>query len=163
LGLSDCERIGRGVLMQPVNAVTSLAYVAAATGMAVPVRRSRGAHRAALALYAASLAAAGVGSFAYHGPQPRWAGRVHDGSVVASLACTFLVAVTGQPPVFSRDRLFLATLAGVAYRAGRSRSRWCDPESLMQLHGLWHLLSAGSALTLAWVPRTAMPPAVRDG
>jgi hypothetical protein len=28
----------------------------------------------------------------------------------------------------------------------------------MQLHGLWHLLSAGSALTLAWVPRTAMPP-----
>jgi hypothetical protein len=33
-----------------------------------------------------ALAGVGVGSFAYHGPQPGWAGFVHDQSIVAFLA-----------------------------------------------------------------------------
>jgi hypothetical protein len=157
LGMSDCERIRGGVLSQPVNASTSLAYAAAAAGMIVPAKRCGGLHRVVLILYAASLAAVGVGSVAYHGPQPRWARRVHDGSVAASLACTLLVGVTAQPPLLTRIRgqlppvLSLAALAGAAYRAGRSRSRWCNPASLVQLHGMWHLLSAASALSLAWI------------
>lgn len=161
--MSDCERISGGVLAQPVNAVTSLAYTAAAVGMIVPVKRSRGLHRAVLLLYAASLAAVGVGSVAYHGPRPRWARTVHDGSVVASFACTLLVTITAQPylrrvPGDLRPVLSLVTLAGAAYRTGRSQSRWCDPDSLVQMHGLWHVLSAGSALTLAWSLATPADP-----
>jgi hypothetical protein len=163
--MADCERIRCGVLAQRVNAGTSLAYTVAAAGMIVPAKRSGGLHRVALILYAASLGAVGIGSVAYHGPQPRWARRVHDGSIAASLACTLLVTVTAQPSPFKgvrvqlRPVLSLMTLAGAAYRAGRSQSRWCNPDSLVQLHGLWHMLSAGSALTLAWLlGPTADPP-----
>jgi hypothetical protein len=101
---------------------------------------------------------------AYHGPQPRWAHRVHDGSVAAALACTLLVTATARPSPFQgvraqlRPVLSLVTLAGAGYRAGRSQSRWCDPDSLVQMHGLWHVLSAGSALTLAWIHGTTASP-----
>jgi hypothetical protein len=164
LGLSDCERIRHGVVKQPVNAATSLAYLAAAAGLTVPARRSNGVHRAALGWYAASLAAAGVGSVAYHGPQPWWAGKVHDASIAASLAGAVLVAGTAQPATLPPLRrqlrivLPLAGLSGLAYGAGRSESRWCDPDSRLQLHGLWHLLSAASALGLAWKPRATRMP-----
>jgi hypothetical protein len=160
LGMSDCERIASGVLKQPVNAVTSLAYGAAAAVMLVPVRRGHGRHRVALGLYAASLVAVSIGSVAYHGPQPRWASRAHDASVAASIAATLLVAMTarrrasGRVPGRLPAALVLATLAGAAHRAGRTQSRWCNPESVAQLHGLWHVLSAGSALALAWMAGT---------
>jgi hypothetical protein len=66
-GHSDCERIAGAALAQPVLAVTSLAYVAA--GMAVRCWAMR--VRAPLAGAAGlALVAVGVGSFAYHGPQP---------------------------------------------------------------------------------------------
>lgn len=155
LGLSDCERVRSGVLAQPVNAITSMAYPAAAAGVVVPALRSGGFHRLALMAYAASLAAVGVGSLAYHGPQPPWARRIHDRSITAALAGTLLVAATARPPKPKQalrqagPLAALTALAAVAYRAGRTPSRWCDPDSRVQLHGLWHLLSAGSALTLA--------------
>jgi hypothetical protein len=164
LGLSDCERIRPGLLKQPVNAATSLAYLAAAAGITVPAWRSSGVHRTALGWYAASLAAAGIGSVAYHGPQPWWAGTVHDTSLAASLAGAVLVAGTARPatlPLLRRQLrtvLPLVGLSGLAYGAGRSGSRWCDPDSRLQLHGLWHALSAASALALAWKSRdTRMP------
>jgi hypothetical protein len=111
-------------MMQPVNAGTSLAYAAAAAGMIVPAIRNGGRHRVALILYAASLAAVGIGSVAYHGPQPRWAGKFRDRSLAASLACTLLVTVTAPPATMKQVRgrlrpvLSLVTLAGAAYRGG---------------------------------------------
>jgi hypothetical protein len=157
LGLSDCERVRAGVLAQPVNAGTSMAYLAAAAGVLVPALRGGGVHRLTLMAYAASLAAVGVGSLAYHGPQPWWARRIHDRSITAALACALLVAATAQPPTPEQalrqacPLAALTALAATAYRAGRTRSRWCDPDSRLQMHGLWHLLSAGSALTVAWI------------
>ena len=72
-GHSDCERIVGAALAQPVLAVTSLAYVAA--GMAVLCWAMR--LRAPLAGAAGvALVAVGAGSFAYHGPQPSWAGSL---------------------------------------------------------------------------------------
>jgi hypothetical protein len=118
-------------------------------------KRSGGERRVALIGYAASLGAAAIGSVAYHGPQPRWAGKVHDASIVAVVAGALLLEATAQPYEFNQVRarlrlpLSLAALAGAAYAAGRSESPWCDPESLVQLHGLWHLLSAGCALAVA--------------
>jgi hypothetical protein len=140
-----------------MNAMTSMAYLAAAAGVVVPALRSGGFHRIALMAYAASLAAVGVGSLAYHGPQPPWARRIHDRSIAAALAGTLLVAATAKPPAPPQTLrqagplAALTALAAAAYWAGRTRSRWCHPDSRFQMHGLWHLLSAGSALTLAWI------------
>ena len=74
LGGSDCEALHRGVLGQPVNGVSSLAYVVAA-GYVL--------HRGGPPAPALALALVGVGSVLYHGPMPPGAGFVHDASLVA--------------------------------------------------------------------------------
>jgi hypothetical protein len=142
-GHSDCERIAGAALAQPVLAVTSLAYVAA--GMAVLCWAMR--VRAPLAVAAgAALVAVGAGSFAYHGPQPSWAGLAHDWPIVAAGA----VYVVGLARSWRRRSVW-ATAAAVfalglaAYAAGRSGSPLCRPDSLWQYHGLWHVLSGGAA------------------
>jgi hypothetical protein len=195
LGGSDCERLGAGWLAQPVNAVSSLAYVA--VGASLLLRAEHPGESRGL-LVAAGLAVAGVGagSVAYHGPQPAWAGLAHNGSIVglalvivghnvwllaengprwaAGFAAPFVVAVpillaTGQERL-SLGVLVAAVLAGAvlahpsagtkaslrawkaaglwttaalaAYAGGRTTSRLCRPDSLGQLHAVWHVLSA---------------------
>ena len=153
-GHSDCERIVGAALAQPVLAVTSLAYVAA--GMAVLCWAMR--VRAALAGAAGvALVAIGVGSFAYHGPQPSWAEHAHDWPILAAVVVYAVgLARTGR----RQRRSAWATAAGVfalglaAYAAGRTGSPLCRPDSLWQLHGAWHILSAAAA---GWAARTMAP------
>lgn len=78
---SDCERLRSGWLAQPVNAVSSLAYVVVGLWLVWRFRRD-GVHRGALLAGAVGLIGVGLGSVAYHGPQPSWARLAHDGSVV---------------------------------------------------------------------------------
>jgi hypothetical protein len=78
---SDCERLRSGWLAQPANAVSSLAYVAVGVWLLWRCRRA-GVHRGALLAGGVGMVGIGVGSVAYHGPQPGWAGLAHDGSVV---------------------------------------------------------------------------------
>ena len=81
LGGSDCERLRVGWLAQPANAVSSLAYVAA--GLWLLWRAGRpGVNRGMLLGAGVATILIGVGSVAYHGPQPGWARTVHDGSIV---------------------------------------------------------------------------------
>jgi len=81
LGGSDCERLGSGWLAQPANAISSLAYLAAGVWLLWRATRP-GSARAMLVAAGAATVAVGVGSVAYHGPQPGWARTLHDGSVV---------------------------------------------------------------------------------
>ena len=152
-GHSDCERIIGAAIAQPVLAVTSLAYVAA--GMAALCWAIR--VRAPLAGAAGvALVAVGAGSFAYHGPQPSWAGLVHDWPIVAAGA----VYGVGLARSARQARAIWATAAGVfalglaAYAAGRSGSPLCRPDSLWQYHGAWHVLSATAA---GWAARAMAP------
>jgi hypothetical protein len=153
-GHSDCERIVGGALAQPVLAVTSLAYVA----VGVAVLCWAGRVRAPLAGAAGvALVAVGVGSFAYHGPQPSWAELAHDWPIVAAAAVYAVgLARGGRRPRWSG----WATAAGVfalglvAYAAGRSGSPQCRPDSLWQYHGAWHVLSAVAA---GWAARAMAP------
>ncbi len=46
------------------------------------------------------------------------------------------------PPVFDGRFVAILVVAGVAYGFGRSGSPLCDPDSVVQLHGAWHVLSA---------------------
>ena len=154
-GHSDCERIVGAVLAQPVLAVTSLAYIAA--GMAVLFWAARVTGLLA-GVAGATLIAVGVGSFAYHGLQPSWAGLAHDWPIVAAGA----VYVAGLARSARRQRWStwmtaagIFTLGLAAYAAGRSGSPLCRPDSLWQYHGAWHVLSAIAA---GWAARAMGPP-----
>jgi len=146
LGGSDCETVGNALLGQPVNALSSLAYLAAA---AVVLRRG------GPTLPALALAAVGVGSFLYHGPMPAGAKAVHDGAIVA-LAVVTAAAAWRRRPVPKPGALALVALAaGVALNLlGRTGAPLCRPESLAQGHAAWHVLTAVAvAAWLATWPR----------
>ncbi|BBZ61676.1 hypothetical protein [Mycolicibacterium monacense] len=160
-GHSDCERIVDGALAQPVLAVTSLAYVAA--GLVVLGWSMR--WRSPLAWAAAIvLVAVGVGSFAFHGPQPSWAKPAHDLPIIAAGVVYAAVLARSRRP---RWRSVWAPAAGVfavglaAYAAGRSGSPLCRPDSLWQYHGAWHVLTAVAAVWAATALDIPRRPAAR--
>jgi len=177
---ADCETIGAGFLGQPVNTLTTLAFVVAGVVLIGlrPDRRWVGI----------GLVATGVGSFLFHGPMPPGSEWAHDvtlawliaivagiGSrwerltrlpalvvlavafaVFPILADPVAIVMTGLAllTVLRGDRsrsvlaplLLLATVA-VYGRLGATGGPLCDPESVLQPHGVWHV---GSALAVSW-------------
>lgn len=77
IGESDCEELHKGDLAQPVNALSSLAYVGVGLTIAVLALRTRYAVTRSL-VYAACLTAVGLGSVMFHGPQPDGSRVMHD-------------------------------------------------------------------------------------
>ncbi|HKY66990.1 MAG TPA: hypothetical protein VJM49_11495 [Acidimicrobiales bacterium] len=146
LGGSDCEALHRGVLGQPVNGMSSLAYVVAA-GYVL--------HRGGPPAPALALALVGVGSVLYHGPMPPGAGFVHDASLVAVPAAALAVGwrrrTFPRPPAVALAALAAGAVANLVTRTG---APLCAPDSLLQGHALWHVLTAvGAGLWLArWAP-----------
>jgi hypothetical protein len=134
LGASDCEALHAGWLGQPVNAVSSLAYVAA--GLCVLRRGGPAGPAAALGLV-------GVGSVLYHGPMPGSAGLVHDGSIYLLVAAGVVAARrrrrVPRPPATAVLALGAAVAINVLTRTG---APLCRPSSWGQGHGAWHLLTA---------------------
>lgn len=143
LGASDCEALRDGLLGQPVNALSSVAYLVAGAY----VLRRGGPRMPALA-----LAAVGVGSFLYHGPMTPGSGLAHDGSIVA-LAATVPLAwrrrSLGLPPVAAVVAGGTAIVVNVLTRTG---APLCRPGSLLQGHAAWHILTA-LAIALWFAPR----------
>jgi hypothetical protein len=160
LGASDCERLRDGWLAQPVNAVTSLAYVVAGGVVGARAVRDGRVDRAALA-YAACLGLVGLGSVAFHGPQPRGARLMHDAPVVGLVGLALGTPASrrlgGRPalPGWSPGRgalaAGLAALAAAAYASGRTGAPTCDPDSRVQLHGAWHVCSAAAFVVVGSV------------
>ncbi|NDL55930.1 hypothetical protein [Phytoactinopolyspora mesophila] len=187
---SDCEAFTGGFWGQPVNSVTSLAFVAVGAAILVAYRSGgRG-----VATYALLTAATGAGSFIFHGPAPQWSELVHDAPLVALLAyvatdaaadvlgrrlsalwwllptaatvlltgfagpggtvAQVLVGAAAGAAVLLRFWRRSTTrrtilIAGVVLGAGaligalsRTGGPWCDPDSLIQGHGIWHLFAA---------------------
>jgi hypothetical protein len=100
----DCETIGTGFLGQPVNAVTSLILVAAGIYMLVGARDR---------WIAAGLAAAGLGSFLFHGPLAPGGVWIHDVTLawlilVVGLRVRGLTRVGGPVGLAVIGPLFLA-------------------------------------------------------
>lgn len=93
---SDCECIHDGVITQPVNTVTSLAYVVAGAALARRARRA-GGDRPFAGPVAGALVLNGLGSVAYHGPGGRAGKWLHDTGLVAMTAT---LAVAGLARVF---------------------------------------------------------------
>ena len=161
LGAGDCERLHAGLIAQPVNTASSLAYVA--VGAWVIGRGLRagadGRPGPGPVVFGLAVAAAGVGSVDYHGPGSPAARLLHDGGLYA------VVGLVAWHEVVRRARATRAvwtTRRRAAYRAalaataagaacwwlGRTASPWCDPDSLLQAHAAWHLL--GAAALACW-------------
>lgn len=151
LGLADCEAVRQAVVAQPAAATTSLAFVA---GSLVVLARGDGS--TGVRIYAATMAAVGLGSWWYHGPQAAGAEAVHDATIGVLLAeaagIPLIRRLRGDAPLVSAPgrlawtwtAVGLLATAGGAYVLGRTESPLCRPESLLQAHGLWHLLAAGA-------------------
>jgi hypothetical protein len=148
LGGSDCEALHDGLLGQPANSLSSLAYVVAAGY----VLRRGGPRGPALA-----LALVGVGSVLYHGPMPPGADLVHNGSLIAVPLAAVGVAARRhsfpRPPALALAALAAGAAVNVLARTG---APLCRPDSLVQGHAVWHVLTAaGAALWLARWTRAA--------
>jgi len=81
-----CERFQDGLLGQPANAVTSLAFVLAAGLVATGVGTGRRGSVRRRWPYAALVLAVGVGSLVQHGPHPPWQAYAHDLPLATLLA-----------------------------------------------------------------------------
>jgi hypothetical protein len=175
---ADCELIGSGFLGQPVNALTTVAFVVA--GIVILTMRP---DRTWIGV--ASIAT-GLGSFLFHGPMPPGSEWAHDLTLawllltvaidplphrsrwallgLGVLGVLFAVAPGVADPVavalallaiasaLRQDRspstigaLTLLGVSAVIGRLGATGGALCDPESLLQPHGLWHV-SAAAAL-----------------
>lgn len=74
----DCEQIGGGWLGQPVNTLTTLAFIV--SGLVIAARRPE------RTWVGVAVAATGVGSFLFHGPMPAGSQLAHDVSLAWLLA-----------------------------------------------------------------------------
>lgn len=155
LGDGDCEALHVGFLSQPTNSISSLGYVAGGAWLLKRVGRIEPRERIEAVGYAVSVALAGAGSVAYHGPQFGGAQLFHDLPIVAMVGIGLGVPalrVVRRRPVFQRagrsralGAAGLVAVAGLSYLGGRTGSPTCRPESALQLHGLWHLGTAAAA------------------
>jgi hypothetical protein len=149
LGTSDCEALHDGWLRQPVNTLSSVAYVVA--GAYVLRRGGPGTSTLALA-----LATVGVGSVLYHGPMPPGAELAHDGSILAlAVAVPFAWrrrSLRWPPPA----ALVAGASAIVVNLLTRTGAPLCRPGSLLQGHAAWHVLTA-IAIALWFARESARP------
>ena len=165
LGAGDCERLHDGLIAQPVNTASALAYVAVGAWLAGRGLRA-GPGRGPLLVVGLAVGLAGVGSVDDHGPGSPAARFLHDGGlyavvglVAAGEAARRLRRVPWTPKGRAAYRAALAAAAAGAacWWLGRTASPFCDPDSPLQPHAAWHLL--GAAALAAWAVAALDRPA----
>jgi hypothetical protein len=214
LGAADCEIVGGGWLVQPINAWSSLAYAAVGMVLITSTSQAPRSDRTLRVAFGVLMVATGIGSFLYHGPQPAAAGFAHDITFLAMLwflilmnpasaygvprphawiALASVTAAASAVLIASPDStnvltgisivalitsdLLLRRIGGINGRwyaaalilfgaslvfnlLGRSSTATCDPDTLIQFHALWHVLSAaafGAYYVATTVPRDQEP------
>jgi hypothetical protein len=156
---SDCERCRPGLVAQPVNAASSLAFVVAGAAMVAGADRVGGAGGSGSGPRSGSpeaavgwaAVAAGLGSVAYHGPGTAVGRYLHDASLLALLASVVVADVVrhgGRPA--PRAVLVAAPVFGLVGAV----PRWSPGTQAL----------VGAAATLAeWVRIASGPPATAAG
>lgn len=84
LASSDCERVGDGLLAQPVNTVSSLAFLAAGLWILDLARRAPG-RRTELAVFGVAVASNALGGLLFHGVHGEVSRWVHDLAILSVL------------------------------------------------------------------------------
>jgi glycerol-3-phosphate O-acyltransferase / dihydroxyacetone phosphate acyltransferase len=84
--------------------------------------------------------------------------------LVATVAVAEMAARrSGKPAVIRSGLLGVVALAGAAYVLGRTDGPLCSPDSVIQLHGVWHGLTALAAFVWADRALAVRGPAVGSG
>jgi hypothetical protein len=139
-GRVDCEHVRAGLVGQPVNTVTSAAYLGVSAWLL------GGRPRRRRWVWAGLSAGVGVGSMGFHGPGDRAGKVVHDVFVDA-----LALAIVGSgieamvERRFGRGQLEALALLGagvVVHRSTQTGRPGCRPDTFWQGHGLWHVVSA---------------------
>lgn len=157
IGASDCEwLLDDAFLAQPVNAVSSLAYVVAGLWVLAEAARRDGTERSTQKVFGAALVAVGVGSVAFHGPQPPGARLVHD----LAIAAVFAVVAGRAARAWGRrpERAGLAVAAGLTVVFGVLMA--IRPDAGPPATGA---LAVAAVAAEAWVHRTGLRLPVRTG
>ncbi|MEY2473911.1 MAG: hypothetical protein QOK28_3240 [Actinomycetota bacterium] len=150
----DCERIRPGLIGQPANTASSLAFVAAA----VPIWRNATGRRKAWRWVAAALAFEGVGSVAYHGPGGRASKFVHDAGLLAIALASGEVARRNPASLRPRRTAVVLGVCAVAlHTLSRTGGPLCSCNSRLQGHAVFHAIAA-AAIVVQATPRSAEAP-----
>ncbi len=84
-----------------------------------------------------------------------------DPFTAALVIVTLLILVSDRRDFDTVGPIALLASSAIVGRLGSSGGAWCDPDSLLQTHGLWHL---GAAAAVAWwTLRRDRPLADRTG
>jgi peptidoglycan/LPS O-acetylase OafA/YrhL len=139
LGSSDCERLGGGVLAQPVNALSSLVYLLAALWVLALARRSS-TRRVELAIFGIAVALNALGGAMFHGMQSWGARWVHDLAILSVLG--FVVAF-GLARVLDRPTRWLLGAFGAGLAVlGVVIAAW--PGTVQALSGVLAVAAGGT-------------------
>ena len=103
--IADCERLADGLLTQPVNALSSLAFVLVGIGLIARTPAHKVDYRPRARALATALVLVGLGSVAFHGPGGTWADWVHDASITALLVLVIVVEFGDRPSWIARHEL----------------------------------------------------------
>ncbi len=120
---ADCEADSGRWLAQPVNALSSLAAVAAGLLVVGSARSAAAERQDAIRAAGWVIAANGPGGLLYHGPGTRFGAWLHDAALVGTLAAVAALEsseVAGRRP----DARFLAGGAVLAAGLLAARPRW---------------------------------------
>jgi hypothetical protein len=192
--LVDCEQLRSGLVAQPANSVSSLAFIVAGVWIVGRARRlTVNGDAAVIALVAVAV---GIGSVAFHGVADAPSHWLHDTTLLVLLSLVAVKHVGPRTLALSRAAPLLGVGAGSVVLAspnsttlvaimlvlcvvasevaltlrhgsstiqrslalmlafgllaswlGRTGSVLCRPESVLQLHALWHVTMAVAA---AW-------------
>ena len=147
VALSDCEQIRPGRLGQPANALSSLAFVAAAVPI---VRAARRRGRPAWLAVAAAAVVEGVGSVAYHGPGGAGSKRLHDDGLILLAAALGVAVASEGTPVQPRPWTAGLSVAAVSlHTLSRTGGPLCSARSPLQGHAVFHVLAAAALAAAA--------------
>lgn len=149
VAVGDCERIRPGLIGQPANTLSSLAFVAAAVPLLRASRRPAGR---AWAGVAAAAAIEGIGSVGYHGPGGRFSKLLHDAGLVALVATTARALVSDPDARVRPQAIGLGAAALALHTLSRTGGPLCACNSPLQGHALFHLVAAAA------LARTPPPP-----
>jgi 4-amino-4-deoxy-L-arabinose transferase-like glycosyltransferase len=85
IGESDCENIGSGILAQPVNAFSSLAFVVFGIVVLFSMSNREGTERVNRMIIGTLMIATGIGSVLFHGPQGPASHFLHDATILLTM------------------------------------------------------------------------------
>ena len=179
---SDCERCRPGLVTQPVNTASSLAYVAAgAAALAGARRRPAGARPGTRAVAWSLLAMTGlvalsdvhhdrgtaptapqvaaVGALAGAAAHPRTSAAAQAVAAAGALGAEVHRHLTGAGDAGGGVLAAAVFVAGLALHVGGRTGRpLCRPDSPLQAHAAWHVLSAAALYLRTRVAAGASAP-----